>query len=752
MSLCTRGDLDSPIDIPGLEWYAAEEARIAGFRSLPEGPVSGRAVAVLGAGPAGLSAAAELRRRGHRVVLYDACKEPGGALVWSIPPFRLPRDMVAAEIETILGTGVELRLDQVFESIESLHEAFDAVVVAVGLGLRLRLGVDGEDLGGVIPSVVLLDGSVDDVGPLPVVVGGGTAALDAAMTALRLAGTAGRVNLLYRRAAQHMPGNQLVIAAAEEEGIILRPMTVIERILGDPEGNVALVRCRSVDLGEADETGRPQPIDMTGGTFDMPASSVIVAAGEAADLELLEGLGLPDEAPRGDHTGRTNEKGVYVAGDVVGGPRSVVGAVASGLAVARAIDEDLERETEGPYPVLGPQVDLSVDFLGKTLPNPFMLSASPVTDDLEMAEAALEAGFGGLVLKTTTVEGTTVELKHPSIKPMADGPRMIVAMGNIDLISVHHLERVTERIQALKVRFPERFVAASIVATNREGWQELAKGFAEAEVDAIEVGVSCPQGTIGGQGAMIGQDPNLVRSVVRWVKEAAPEVPMMVKLTPLVSDIAAIAKAAASAGADGLCASNSVPALSGIDVDSCAPLPTVGGKSSYSGMSGPAILPLALRNVAEVARATDLAISGCGGVETWRDAISMMMVGARTVQLATAVMHHGLDLFDTLSSGLARYMERLEIEKVEDLVGRALASIATHDELKQPGAVRAKVDLSTCIGCGRCHIACRDGAHRAMGWASKERQPSVSLERCVGCGLCAGVCPSDSVSYMILGT
>lgn len=748
MRRCTRAQLDASVDIPGLEWYALETAYREGARRLPVGPDRGRSVAVVGAGPAGLAAVAELRRLGHRVALFDASASPGGLLVSGIPTYRLPRVLVHHEIDAILRTGVELHLEQAVDSLDELLRSYDAVIIATGLGRMSRLGVDGEDLEGVFPATWLLGGTVTDVGLRPMVVGGGNTAMDAATLAVRLAGPEGRVSLLYRRGEQQMPAYRHERRTASEESVIFRPLTVVERILGDRDGRVALVRCRAVDQGRPDASGRPAPVELSGGTFDLPATSVIVAAGEEPDPDLLARFGLTEAEPRGSEAGRTEREKVYVAGDIVGGPRTLAWAVRSGVRAARSVEIDLRSgsEPERAFPVLGPSADLSIDLLGRKLINPFLLAAAPCTDDLEMARAGLRAGWAGLVLKTIAGEETKVERKYPLAASSATGGRSMMALGSIDPISDSRLEDVIDRVASLKAELPDRMVVASITADSRTQWQKLARQLSTSGVDALECVFAGLHGSPGAH-TTPGQDLALVRTATRWVKDAAGGVPVVVKLWS--HDVGAVARAAAESGADALCATGSVQGLPGLDVESAVPLPSIGGKTSSSGMSGPAILPVALRAVAEASGAAAVPVIGNGGVASWRDAVAMMLLGASAVQVCTAVITHGFDLVETLRGGLARYMERHDVSSVSSIVGRALVSITTHDALVQPGAVRARVEES-CIGCGGCYVGCRDGAFRAITWDPEARRPTVDLTRCTGCGLCACLCPTDSISLLLL--
>jgi dihydropyrimidine dehydrogenase (NAD+) subunit PreA len=178
----------------------------------------------------------------------------------------------------------------------------------------------------------------------------------------------------------------------------------------------------------------------------------------------------------------------------------------------------------------------------------------------------------------------------------------------------------------------------------------------------------------------------------------------------------------------------------GIDPTSLTPLPDVGGQTSFSGLSGPAILPITLRNIALVARHSSLPIAGTGGPVHYLDAAQMMLVGSAYVQFCTAVMTFGYDIVEDLVSGLSWYLKERGLSSPSELVGRALGRITTHDRLVPAGKVRSRIDERTCVGCGRCHITCRDGGHVAIDFPA-DRRPVVDDDRCVGCGMCAAVCP-----------
>jgi dihydropyrimidine dehydrogenase (NAD+) subunit PreA len=394
-------------------------------------------------------------------------------------------------------------------------------------------------------------------------------------------------------------------------------------------------------------------------------------------------------------------------------------------------------------------IDLGVNFCGVSFQNPFILSAAPPTDDLDMVRRGFEAGWAGAVLKTTSVEGNPVDLAYPMMSGLDYESRRIVGLGNIDLISEHHIDVIEERVGALKAEFPDKIVIASMMGASKENWQGLVRRLEAAGVDIIECSFSCPQGSMGEQpGAMLAQSIDATEKVARWVKEAAERVPVVIKITPQVTDIVAVARAVKRSGADAICASNTIPSLMGIDIRTFVPIPDVAGKSTYSGLSGPAIKPITLRTIAEIKKSVDIPITGTGGPTTWKDAVEFMLVGASTVQFCTAVMHYGYDIIQDLTDGLAFYMEDMGFERAEEIVGKSLPHIVTHDELSRAKKVISKIDEDLCVKCDLCYIACQDGGHQAILLEESGRIPKTDEEKCVGCGLCPLVCPADAITMV----
>jgi len=397
-----------------------------------------------------------------------------------------------------------------------------------------------------------------------------------------------------------------------------------------------------------------------------------------------------------------------------------------------------------------PKADLTVNFCGVSFENPFILAAAPPTDDLDMVAGAFKAGWAGAVLKTTSVEGTEVDLAYPMMSGLDLGNDRLMGMGNIDLISEHHVDVVEKRISELKKNFPGKVVIASVSGSSKESWQEVTRRVAAAGADLIECSFSCPQGSLGLKaGMMLGQDPVASASVVDWIKNSAGKTPVIIKLTPQVADIAEMAMAVKGAGADAVCVGNTLPALMGVDIENFVPIPNVCGKSTYSGLSGPAVKPVSLKCISVVAREVGIPIAGSGGAVSWRDALEFILVGAGVVEFCTAVMHYGYDIIDDLKEGLSFHLEKLGISSVAELRGRSLEFITSHDDLTR-AKWRPLIDMECCIRCDACVIACRDGGHRAIN-VDGERRPEVDDDKCVGCALCSTMCPVRCIKMVKRG-
>jgi dihydropyrimidine dehydrogenase (NAD+) subunit PreA len=388
--------------------------------------------------------------------------------------------------------------------------------------------------------------------------------------------------------------------------------------------------------------------------------------------------------------------------------------------------------------------DLSVDFVGMQFPNPFMLASAPPTRTAEMIKRAFAAGWGGAVTKSIALE--PAEDLQPRLQPLEFRKRKI-GMENVELTTQLTVKEWQGEVAEVKSAYPDHPLWASIMdAPIEKNWQRLAEAMQEAGVDALELNVSCPHGMPSkGMGAFIGQNAELTGDVVSWVRKVA-KVPIVVKLTPNVTDIAFVAQAAQSNGADALCTVNTVSGLIGVNLDTLTPEPSVGGVSTYGGYSGPGIKPIALRCVAQIAKATGLPVSGLGGLSTWRDAVEFMAVGASTVQVGTAVMWSGYAIIEKLLEGVEQYLDGKGFANLEPLIGAALPKIVEFPEMPLTPRAMASVD-DTCNGCLLCIPACGDGGFQAIT-GLKGEIVTIDGEKCDGCSLCAMVCPLGSITMV----
>ena len=386
--------------------------------------------------------------------------------------------------------------------------------------------------------------------------------------------------------------------------------------------------------------------------------------------------------------------------------------------------------------------DLSVDFVGMHFPNPFMLAPAPPTRTAEMIKRAFAVGWGGAVTKSIALD--PARDLQPRLHPLRQGKRKI-GMGNIEMATQLSVERWQQEIADIKSAHPDRPLWASIMeAPVEKNWQRLAEVMQEAGADALELNVSCTHGMASMKmGAFIGHDAEMTGQVVSWVREVA-KVPIVVKLTPDVASIAFVAQAAKENGADALCAVNTVSSLMGVDLDTLTPLPAVGGLATYGGYSGPGIKPVALRCVAQIAKATGMPVSGLGGLSTWEDAVEFMAVGATTVQVCTAVMWNGYGIIEKLLQGLNQYLEGKGFPNLTSIIGAALPKIVEFPQMPLAARARASVDAS-CNGCLLCVPACADGGFQAIAGVRGEIV-TIDSTKCDGCGLCVMVCPIGSIT------
>ena len=391
--------------------------------------------------------------------------------------------------------------------------------------------------------------------------------------------------------------------------------------------------------------------------------------------------------------------------------------------------------------------NLQTNFIGIQSPNPFWLASAPPTDKAYNVNRAFEAGWGGVVWKTLGEAGpAVVNVNGPRYGALLTPDRRLMGFNNIELITDRDLEINLEEIIQVKKDWPDRAMIVSLmVPCNEPAWKAILARVADTAADGIELNFGCPHGmSERGMGAAVGQVPEYIQMVTEWCKQHS-RLPVIVKLTPNISDIRQPARAAKRGGADAVSLINTINSIMGVDPTTLTMTPSTGGLGSHGGYCGPAVKPIALNMVAEIARDPETAglpISGIGGIGNWRDALDFIALGSGTVQVCTAAMVYGFKIVQEMESGLSDYMDEMGFKSVGEIVGRAVPTVSDWRYLNLNHIAKAVINQDICIECGRCHIACEDTSHQAITFERDgKRHFEVKEEECVGCNLCTLVCP-----------
>ncbi len=402
--------------------------------------------------------------------------------------------------------------------------------------------------------------------------------------------------------------------------------------------------------------------------------------------------------------------------------------------------------------------DLRSNFIGIKSPNPFWLASAPPTDKEYNVVRAFKAGWGGVVWKTLGEEGPpVVNVNGPRYGAVHGADRRLLGFNNIELITDRPLEVNLQEIKKVKREWPDRAMVVSImVPCTEDSWKAILPKVEDTGCDGIELNFGCPHGmSERGMGSAVGQVPEYIEMVTRWCKQYS-RMPVIVKLTPNVTDIRYPARAAKRGGADAVSLINTINSITSVDLDNFAPEPTIDGKGSHGGYCGPAVKPIALNMVAEIARDPEtrgLPISAIGGVTTGRDAAEFMSMSAGTVQVCTAAMTYGFRIVEEMKTGLARWMDEKGYQTIEDFRGRAVPNVTDWQYLNLNYITKAHIDQDLCIKCGRCYIACEDTSHQAiMKEKDGKRHFEVIDAECVACNLCVEVCPVQDCITMVRQT
>lgn len=390
---------------------------------------------------------------------------------------------------------------------------------------------------------------------------------------------------------------------------------------------------------------------------------------------------------------------------------------------------------------------LAVKYNNIEFQNPYILASAPPTRNAEMIARAFDLGWAGAVTKTICLNYKEMSNTSPRLYAFKGGSSTY-GLQNIELISDKSPQEWIKEIKFLKEAYPEKIIIASISAeaNNLSGWQELSQMMQNAGADILELNLSCPHGLPElGMGRACCEVPDISAKITKAVKEVS-DIPVWVKLSASVNDINYLAKLCLLSGADGITAINTVRGFAGIDIETGIPNFNVDGKSTFGGLSGKIIKPIALQAVAEIASSNNCFISASGGINSWQDAVEFALLGASTTQICTKVMLEGYDVISSLLSGLNNYLERHNYNSFQEITGKSLKNLSLYENLNKKTILNPVINKKTCIKCGKCYVSCLESGYQSINFR-KESFPEVIPEKCSGCGLCKLVCPANSINF-----
>ncbi len=731
---CAKAPVDSPVRITAVQAEIVRRAkRLKVLPSFSAAPQSGQRAAVVGAGPAGLAAAALLAQNGLAVDVFEREARAGG-MVNLIPDDRLDKEVLRSDIHFLTGLGrIRIRLRKPIDDPRSLLDrGFSAVVVATGLDLPLRLGILGEERAQDWIRFLSDPSPKSLAGRRVAVIGGGAVAADCAETAAR---RGAEVEMICLETPGEMPLTPDERAGLLKAGVLISGRSAVTAMRAAKGKKSARIQPMRLPKGQA-FSPRLMISDARQPAFSRSYNEIVVAIGARSRLAVEE------------------RRGLYYAGDMAEGPGTVISSVASGKnAAQRALDglarKRSPKQTAGKSRIVLPgrnlrPVPLEADFFSRTILSPFLLSASPASDGIEQLRAAYRAGWAGGVLKTA-FDGVPIHI--PAEYMFVFRPD---TYGNCDNVSGHALDRVCREIETLNREFPERLTVASTggpvtgaVESDRAVWQANTRKLEAAGAMAIEYSLSCPQGGDGTRGDIVSQDAELTAQIIDWVLAGAsrPDVPKLFKLTGAVTAIGPILQAVRDVFARhpehraGVTLANSFPGLAF----------RPGAKKEWDegivlGLSGEGILPISYLTLAKAA-GFGCRISGNGGPMNYRQAADFLALGAETVQFCTLPLHYGLEIVEDLHAGLSGLLEALGLRSVSELIGRALPRpIREFPDLSAKKRI-STVDRRLCVHCGNCSRC----PYQAIE-LDRRLIPHTDPARCIGCSLCAQRCFAGALS------
>lgn len=738
MAACVHKKFDSAVNIPAIQATIIKKAReLGGVSSAFARPEpNGKKVAIVGAGPAGLSAAAVLGSFGYRVDIFEKEKVAGG-MCNLIPEYRLSRDMLKEDIEFITSLGnINIKLNSEVTAPEKLLKNYDAVIVATGLTEPIKLGIENENLAIVGLEYLRNPKKFKLNNKKVVVVGGGATAADCAVVAKSI-GKARCVEMFALESVGEMPLTPREMNELLEHRIEITGRTRVTSIV--KKGKVISgIKTIKVSLPKGVKFNLKDIRDIPGTEQTRKDINVVVVAiGARSNIK------------------KSSNPAIFYAGDCVQGPTTVVEASAAGKNVALEVDAFLSNEKKPSFEnkvksivvlkkYIHIPVSLETEFFGRKISTPFLLSAAPPTDGYDQMKKAYETGWSGGVMKTA-FDNVPIHIPSEYMHVFND-----LTYGNCDNVSGHPLDRVCREVEKLIKEYPDRLTIASTggpVTGNDEkdkkGWQSNTKKLERAGAMAVEYSLSCPQGGDGTEGDIVSQNAALTAKIIDWVMEVSdPEIPKLFKLTAAVTSIVPIVNAIKKVFAKypnkkaGITLANTFPTL-------CF---RRGNKKSWEegilvGMSGDGVTPISYLTLANVSP-LGVTISGNAGPMNYKAAMNFLALGVKTVQFCTIVLKYGYGVFNELVSGTSYLMRERGIKSMKELIGIALPKPIT--DFMSLSAVKkiSACNTDLCLVCGNC-TRC---PYQAITF-DKDKHPITDPAKCIGCSICVQKCFSGAL-YM----
>ncbi|KAK2149295.1 hypothetical protein LSH36_457g04013 [Paralvinella palmiformis] len=840
---------EGPINISGLQHFATEtfkqmaipqirDPSLPKVDSLPDGYRS--KVALIGCGPASISCATFLARLGYtNLDIFEKGQYFGGLSSSEIPQYRLPYDVVSFEVKLMTDLGVKVHFNKALSkssgfTLESLKtEGYKAIFVGIGLPNPKRIPIFEElteETGfytskSFLPKVTAASkiGMCSCKSTLPqltgnvIVLGAGDTAFDCATSALRCG--ARKVFVVFRKGFTNIRAVPEEMDLAREEKCELLPFMSPHKVI------IKGGHIRAMEFLRTEQDDDGKWVEDEDQLVRLKANTVISAFGSGlSDPDVMEAMapiklnkyGLPEVD---DVTMQTSEPSVFCGGDIAGVAQTTVESVNDGKQASWFIHkylQSLHGESVPSEPALPKfftpidQVDVSVEFCGLKFENPFGLASAPPTTSSAMMRRAFEMGWGFGLTKTFSLDKACDIVTNVSpriVRGTTSGHVYGPGQGaflNIELISEKTAAYWCQSVNELKRDFPEKIIIASIMCSyDKDDWTELAKMAEAAGADALELNLSCPHG-MGerGMGLACGQDPELVRNICHWIR-AAVKIPFFAKLTPNVTNIVDIARAAQEGNADGVTATNTVSGLMNLNSKGEA-WPRV-GREKLTTFGG---------------------VSATGGIDSADAGLQFLQAGASVLQVGSAVQNQDFTLIADYVLGLKTllYLKSLDLEgwdgqspptpvhqlgklvpailkmlgkelpnfgpykakketildehlqktdllsddnkppahsphnvpkkpipKVKDIIGQALTKIGPYNNLDNEQQVVALIDPEMCINCGKCYMTCNDSGYQAITFDPETHLPMVT-DNCTGCNLCLSVCPIIDCIKMVTRT